>query len=98
MSRKIVDECAVIYFVFLALDEYCESLSTDMHELKIIRDIDGSNISYKCIDGFQPTTEITAYCNSSGFWIPDPRNHNCTVISPPTNGLLNHILSIIQYC
>ena len=67
-----------------------------MHEL-IIRYIDGSNISYKCIDGFQPTTEITAYCNSSGFWIPDPRNHICTEIPPSTKGLLNHILSIIQF-
>ena len=84
-------------FVFLALDEYCESLSTDMHELKIIRDIGGSNISYKCIDGFQPTTEITAYCNSSGFWIPDPRNLICTEIPPSTKGLLNHILSITQF-
>ena len=68
-----------------------------MHELKIIRDIDGSNISYKCIDGFQPTTEITAYCNSSGFWIPDPRNLICTEIPPSTKGLLNHILSITQF-
>ena len=77
----------------IILDKYCEPLLSELLNLRISGNIDSNNISYTCMEGFQPTEEVIAFCNSSsGHWNPNPRNHNCMEIPPSTKGLLLYTL------
>lgn len=37
----------------------------------------GASVTFRCNDGFIPTTEEISFCTSSGIWYPTPADHIC---------------------
>ena len=37
-------------------------------------------ISFQCSEAYVPSLVISSKCIFGGFWIPDPEEHNCTLI------------------
>ena len=43
----------------------------------ISRSSESVEVTFKCNDGFVPTEERVAICNSSNIWYPEPSEHIC---------------------
>ena len=41
---------------------------------------EGANITFICSSGFYPTALMTSTCMNTGFWIPLPEKHECSLI------------------
>ena len=58
-------------------------------------------ITFQCNAGLIPEGEMTAFCNSSGFWSPDPTAVNCRKVEGRPIILICSTINVIdqiQYC
>ena len=37
-------------------------------------------IAFMCDDGFRPSNMSSATCSNLGTWVPDPEDHECTLV------------------
>ena len=52
--------------------------------------VEGSVLKFSCGNGFVPNEVLTAVCNKSGYWFPDPTKHICSTLSSG-NSLYNKV-------
>lgn len=38
---------------------------------------EGSQISFRCQTGLEPSDSVTSVCDRGGVWSPSPTNHKC---------------------
>ena len=42
---------------------------------------EGIDVTYHCNEGFRPSSSEISTCTDLALWIPEPEEHNCTLIT-----------------
>ena len=49
---------------------------------------EGGTVTYQCNDGYRPSLSFISTCTEDAMWMPDPEEHNCTLVV----GMLAHFV------
>ena len=53
----------------------------------------GDIVTYKCNEGYRPSTEMKGTCTMDAMWDPAPERHNCTFITGMLLRLTSHVIN-----